>query len=239
MSAGTFMTQREAELRAGRERVQERLDRSDDKHKRNMRDRFKSADEERVQDEERRERILNAPGIADKATLDRAGAEIVDQAQTQLEAVGHLYDRQEKVTTAGQQWELEALEGHADPEGATELTEDAVTAQAVNQPTVLANNAGIPTEDRALNVTGLRSVEPLPVPEERHVPKTRKRAEQIAKAKVPPAERVVKPGWHGDRNEEVSGATKENREVALEVVEEADPVALNANVDADIERLLS
>lgn len=239
MAGGTFLIQREAELNAGRQRIQERLDRSDNDQKRTMRDAFKRADEERKQDDERREKVLNAPGIADTAALDRAGAEIVDQAQTELEAIGHLYDRREKVTTVGQQWELEALEGHADPEAATEAATDAVTAQAVNQPTVLANNAGIPTEDRALNTTGFAAVDPLPIPEERHVPKNRRRAEKIAQQKVPSAGEVVKPGWHGDRNAEVSGATAENREVALEAVDSADPVALNAELEANIERLLS
>lgn len=238
MVEGTFMSQREAELSAGRERVQERMGNSEKTDKRHMQRLFKDADREREEDERRREEILNATGLEDKAVLDRAGAEVADQAQTMLEALGHLADREEKITTVFQQREMEALEGNADPDAATEMAVDATTAQAVNQPTVLANNAGVPTEDRALNVTGLTTVAPLPIPDERHVPKTRKRAEQIAKAKVPSAQELVRPGWHGDMNEPTDVNVETNRDAALAAVEGADPVALST-VDALVDNILA
>lgn len=237
MAGGTFMTQREAELNAGRQRISERMERAENADRKGLQRLFKDADRELKEDERRREEILNATGIEEQAVLDRAGAEVADQAQTQLEALGHLADSAERITSVLQQLEMERLEGNADPGAATEMAVDATTAQAVNQPTVLANNAGLPTEDRALNTTGLTTVAPLPVPEERHVPKTRKRAEQIARNKVPPAEELVRPGWHGDKNPPTE-ETVRNRDAALLAVESSDPVALSTE-DALVDDILS
>lgn len=236
MTAGTFMSQREAELNAGRARIEERLGQINDKnaaeHSRRL---MKETDKLNKEDLDRRDELLNAPGVEDKMIRDRAAAEIVDQAQTQLEDILHRANRSLPITTVADQLLAERLERNTDPGAATDATTDLVTAQAVNQPTVLANNAGIPTEDRALNTTGL-PVDPIAIPDERHVPKTRKRAEKIAKDKVPPAEDIVKPGWHGDANEPTE-VKDVNGDAAVVAVENAPDVSLSTE-DVNFENLI-
>lgn len=236
MAVGTFLTQRDLELQAGRERLKSIASNAGPQAQKTLTAHQKDAERLLKEDLEQRDRILNAEGTADNLLRDRSGAEIVDQAQTQLEALGHLADREERITTLDQQLAMERFEGPVDPGEAEAMSADAVTAQAVNQPTVLANNAGIPTEDRALNKTGL-PVAQSEVPSERHVLKTRKRAEKIALEKVPPIQKAVRPGWHGDKNEPTD-VTAEFANNAIEVVEGADPVALSPD-DTDIDQLLS
>lgn len=236
MAEGTFLTQRELELQAGRTRLKAIAEAAGPQAGKDLTRHLKDNERQLKEDLEQRDRILTSPGTADNLLRDRSGAEIVDQAQTQLEALGHLADREERILTLDQQLAMERFEGPVDPEEAEAMSADAVTAQAVNQPTVLANNAGIPTEDRALNKTGL-PVAQSEVPSERHVPKTRQRAEKIAKGKVPPIQKAVRPGWHGDKNGPTD-VTAEFADNAIEVVEAADPVALSP-YDTDIDHLLS
>jgi len=183
-----FLLAREAELAAGRERFNERHSSDEDSAKF-----LEEAEKQRQEDEERRASLLEAGGLGNQAERDRAGAEVGDQAQTMLEGIKHLADREETIFTRQQDQEAEALIGRADPETAHEIATEMTIAQAVNQPTPLANDAGQETEDRPLNLTTFedRVLALTAIPEEKHVPKTRSRAKQIAEMKVPPAEKIV------------------------------------------------
>lgn len=192
---------RAAEIDTGRARFMERHKSSHD-----IKKLLKEADH--VESEEKKRLKTVAEGVFSNPVRDRAQAEIIDQAQTELEAVQHLADRERKIITLAQELEVEALEGDADPKAATEVTTDLVTAQAVNQPTVLANERGIKTEDRPLNLTHFADHELSAgtiIPSEEIVPKTRKSAEHIAKVKVPATEDVVKPVvTHEDADEVIA-----------------------------------
>lgn len=197
-----FENQRLAEIEAGRARVAELHDAKD--FKRLQRDAEVALEEDM---ERRRQLYEEVSSVGDKAALDRAGAEVADQAQTELEAVLHLGDRVEKVVTNERQTTLERLEGDADTTEATLITVDHVTAQAVNQPTILAHDDGQNTEERPLNTSGFPDevLSPsLQVPEDRVVPKTRKRAEAVARGKVPPTEEIVRPAFEEYALSEVS-----------------------------------
>lgn len=193
-----FMSQREAELRAGREKVLQNASASELAKK--EADRLVREADERIKDDMlRRELILDTSVAMDKTEHDRAGAEIIDQAQTALEAIQHLADRQEPIIDMRRANRVERLEDETvDTTGAQELVTDFVTAQAVNQPTILAEQRGVETVGRPLNNTdGVFTDEELalaalPTPKDKHVPKTREQAESIASDKVPPVERMVK-----------------------------------------------
>jgi hypothetical protein len=208
---------RKAEIEAGRERFLERSKLAEISSK-EVHAQQKIGDMQLNEDLQRRDEILNAEPDYSKAARDRAGAEIVDQAQTALEAVQHLADQEDRILTVEQELAIEALtHPNADPDRATAITTDMVTAQAVNQPTVLANNEGQNTEDQPLNNGPFSDAElsqATPIPDEKHVPKTAARARLIAKKKVPDASEVVVPGWHQpDHNE--------NENVAVDAVKAA------------------
>jgi hypothetical protein len=194
---GSTDAQRRLEIEAGRARVREiaRTSNTDDDLDR----RFKLADEELKRDEERRHHLLHNTGVQDKVALDRAGAEVADQAQTQLEAALHLADRDDRITTAFQQEAAERLES-VDVGEVAKASEEAIVAQAVNQPTPLANERGLPTEGRPLNVSDFSDDElelaRVETPEDRMTPKTTAQAEDFAVARNPDPEQVVRPGWH-------------------------------------------
>lgn len=195
---GSTDAQRRLEIEAGRARVAENM-KLTGVNDREMREKFRLADEELKRDEERRFRLLNDPGVPDKVQLDRAGAEVADQAQTQLEAALHLADREEKITTAFQQEAAEKLES-VDVGEVRQASEEAIVAQAVNQPTPLANERGLPTEGRPLNVSDFADDElelaRVITPEDRMTPKTMEQAEDFAVARNPDPREVVRPGWH-------------------------------------------
>jgi hypothetical protein len=239
---GATEQQRQAEIQAGRDRVHETMGRMHDtKHYSEIK---KRADAQIKEDEERRHQLLTAPGLGDRARLDRAGAEVADQAQTELEAVTHFADRRHRIILGEHSNAVERLEHEdADPKLATQTTLNEVTAQAVNQPTPLANEQGRDTIDRPLNNTlfldhELELDRPGITPEDRHVPKTREQAEEVARVRVPDAEQVVRPGWHQDQNttEPVAVATTDpaviegNRQIAEQNVENR-TVALDAVED--------
>lgn len=133
--------------------------------------------------------------LADKAVADRAGAEVIDQAQTMLEAVQHMEDREFKIMTLEHE---QMVEQELPRDGdATNATVAQVEFQAVNQPTPLANAIeGQDTENKPLNTSGMEerflSQDRIPVPADRHVPKTQEQASKLSKPKVPPAKKVVK-----------------------------------------------
>lgn len=195
---GSTDAQRRLEIEAGRARVAESM-KLTGVNDREMRDKFKLADEELKRDEERRFRLLNDPGMPDKVQLDRAGAEVADQAQTQLEAALHLADREEKIVTGFQQEAAEKLES-VDVDGVQQASEEAIVAQAINQPTPLANERGLPTEGRPLNTSDFADDEleltRVETPEDRMTPKTKDQAEDFAVARNPDPREVVRPGWH-------------------------------------------
>ncbi len=191
------LERREAEMATGRAAFEERNGKSAEHTKRLLKEH-----EEMIKEEEARVAELNStPSLGDRAARDRAGAELIDQAQTMLEAVGHNADREVTIVTRFQQTEIEKLEGPADPAKATAMATDHVTAQAVNQPTVLASEQGTPTEDRPLNLTDFRDSElspATPVPADKFVPKTRRKAETVSRQKVPSADAIVKPDFEAD-----------------------------------------
>lgn len=195
---GSTDAQRRLEIEAGRARVME-IARNSKVPDKDLNQRFKLADAELKADEERRHRLLHDTGVQDKVALDRAGAEVADQAQTQLEAALHLADRDDKITTAFQQERAEKLES-VDVGEVAQASEDAIVAQAINQPTPLANERGLPTEGRPLNVSDFSDDElelaRVETPEDRLTPKTKPQAEEFAIARNPDPEQVVRPGWH-------------------------------------------
>lgn len=193
-----WMAKREAEMQAGREKVAQNMAAS--RLAREQADQlFRHADERLKEDEAQRERILDTSVAVDKREHDQAGAEVIDQAQTALEAVQHLADRQEPILDFRRANRVERLvDPTVDTAAAQELVTDHVTAQAVNQPTVLASEQGEETVGRPLNYSGgdftdqELALASLPTPKDKHVPKTRPQAEDIAREKVPETERVVK-----------------------------------------------
>lgn len=186
--------QRLAELQAGRNRFAERANFPGNPT--DLGAHVKRADQERNADEERRRGLLYATPIYDQATRDIAGAEVADQAQTELEALQHLADRNEPIIDFRRERLIERQQGDADPAAATATTMDHITAQAVNQPTVLAHEAGQNTEDQPLNTSGRAdntlALDRQQKPSDAAVPKTRAQAVRVAKGKTPPAAKVVK-----------------------------------------------
>lgn len=185
------MSRREAEIELGRKRFNERHDAKDRKVA------IKEVDEAEAERRKELEEAANRDDAATKRERDRAGAEVIDQAQTELEAVQHLADQEETVITREDEDELERLLGNADPAAAQAVTKSLVEAQAINQPTPLAaakgqdvskplNTSGRADEDVALDRQGL--------PEDRHTPKTQAQASKVAKGKVPAPKEVVGPG---------------------------------------------
>lgn len=204
---GAAEQQRRAEIEAGRRRFEENAGRADLKRG-EVAELRKLGDRQLEEDEERRKAVWEAPPLSSTIERDRAGAEVADQAQTELEALGHLADRADRIVTSEHSNAVERMEHpDADPERAKAVTMDTVTAQAVNQPTVLANERGIPTEVRPLNISDFRDEEleldrPGITPDDRLVPKTREQAEQVAREKTPEPEDVVQPGWHEGKGED-------------------------------------
>lgn len=224
---GSVENSRQAEIEAGRARLREMH---------NFRERSAEDEGQREQDidaalqedERLRYERLTAMGTADKAKLDRAASEVVDQAQTQLEAALHFGDRRDRfpeeprITAAGvavpenhvqgriqtrsQQRAIEDL-AFDNPDNVNmdlvqETTRQIIMAQAVAQPTPLANARGLPTEGRALNISEFADVEldsvhrAEAIPTDRMTPKTPEQAEQFASERTPWPADVVKPGWH-------------------------------------------
>jgi hypothetical protein len=202
VTALTMEDRRQAELDAGRARFEELSGNLDGAQKRQM---LKRGEDEHRESEEHRQSIYGAQKEAvSKAERDRAGAEVQDQSQTELEAVLHLADRNEPIIDMRRQTVIERLEDDADAGAAQELTTDHVTAQAVNQPTVLANERGQETEKQPLNTTLGVAGQGIPdehlandqieMPTARETPKTRAAAVKVAKGKVPPTQKVVRHG---------------------------------------------
>ncbi len=209
---------RRAELEAGRARLQELHEAArkagvKDSDEKDLKRRFRDADEEIKEDERRRDELLNfRPGNA--IDRDRAGAEVADQAQTELEAVLHNADRQETIIAAAHQIAVEELDHPTvDEKRAEVLTTDMVTAQAVNQPVVLANEAGVDTESKPMNPhdfdEGLIDPRLVTMPDEKYVPRTRKKAEKISRHKIPRTSEVVVDGWHEGKGPNPDAAVKE------------------------------
>ena len=221
--APNFEQRRFAEMEAGRARLRE-IAQAAGHDEKLLNKRIKDAEEEIKEDERRRDELLNfrPTNIADR---DRAGAEVADQAQTELEAILHTADRAEPILTSPHQIAVEELEHpDVDTKRAEVLTTDMVTAQAVNQPVVLANERGVDTESKPMNPHGFEEdiIDPrmfTQMPEEKHVPRTRAKAEKISRHKVPRAEAVVVDGWHDGKGEDPYAAVKE-------VVRIDDPEAL-------------
>jgi hypothetical protein len=206
-----FDAQRKAEMEAGRARLQELHDAAGHKGP-DLKHRFHDADKAIKEDEKRREELLTfQPG--NQAERDRAGAEVADQAQTELEAVLHNADRMNQIIASDHQIAVEELD-HPDVDTgkAEELTTDMVTAQAVNQPVPLANERGVDTETKPPNPHDFdESLIPdrlVQMPEEKYTPRTRAKAEKISRHKVPRAETVVRDGWHDGRGEDPNAAIK-------------------------------
>ena len=205
----TWLDQRELEMAAGRARIQEREGqlKANRSHAEEIR-----REEARKQEEEDNNRLAEARDgfISNRVELDRAGAEVADQAQTELEATQHTADRKNKVIDREHENMIEALD-HPDVDTALaeSITRDVVTAQAVNQPTILANNRGVDTETKPLNVTkhpvsggewedDALALDRQVKPSDATVPKTRPKAEKVAKGKVPPVKQVVKQDFEPD-----------------------------------------
>jgi hypothetical protein len=203
--------QRQAEMEAGRARLQE-LHKSAGHKDADLKHVFSEADKVIKDDEKRREELLMfQPG--NQAERDRAGAEVADQAQTELEAVLHNADRQTQIIASAHQIAVEELD-HSDVDTgkAEELTTDMVTAQAVNQPVVLANERGEDTENKPPNPHAFdESLIPdrlVTMPEEKYTPRTRAKAEKVSRHKVPRTETVVRDGWHEGKGEDPNAAIK-------------------------------
>lgn len=221
--APNFEQRRQDEMEAGRARLREIAQAAghDDKI---LNKRIKDAEEVIKEDEKRRHELLNfRPTNA--VDRDRAGAEVADQAQTELEAILHTADRAEPILTSAHQIAVEELDHpDVDTKRAEDLTTDMVTAQAVNQPVVLANERGVDTESKPMNPHDFEEdiIDPrmfTQMPEEKHVPRTRGKAEKISRHKIPRAEEVVVDGWHEGKGPNPDAAVKE-------VVRINDPEAL-------------
>jgi hypothetical protein len=202
--------QRQAEMAAGRARLAE-LHKTAGHAEKDLHRRFRDADEEIKEDERRREELLNfRPG--NKEERDRAGAEVADQAQTELEAVLHNADRHDTIISSEHQVAVEELD-HPDVDTglARDVTTDMVTAQSVNQPVVLDSEAGKDTTkppnphdfDESLIDPRL-----VTMPEEKFTPRTRKKAEWVSRKKVPNPETVLVDGWHDGKGPEPDAAVK-------------------------------
>src|SRR5215207_10783678 len=221
--APNFEQRRFAEMEAGRARLRE-IAQAAGHDEKLLNKRIKDAEEEIKEDERRRDELLNfrPTNIADR---DRAGAEVADQAQTELEAILHTADRAEPILTAPHQIAVEELDHpDVDTKRAEVLTTDMVTAQAVNQPVVLANERGVDTESKPMNPHDFEEdiIDPrmfTQIPEEKHVPRTRQKAEKISRHKIPRAEEVVVDGWNDGKGPNPDAAVKE-------VVRIDDPEAL-------------
>ena len=217
-----FEQRRLAEMEAGRARLRE-LTQAAGHDEKALAKAMKNADEVIKEDERRRDELLNFRPI-NAADRDRAGAEVADQAQTELEAILHTADRAEPILTSEHQIAVEELDHpDVDTKRAEVLTTDMVTAQAVNQPVVLANEQGVDTESKPMNPhnfdESLIDTRLVTMPEEKHVPRTRKKAEKVSRNKVPRADAVVVDGWHEGKGEDPDAAVKE-------VVRIDDPEAL-------------
>jgi hypothetical protein len=121
----------------------------------------------------------------------------VDAAQTGLEAYMHLADRVKKVTSVADMRALERFDHEGSDTGAAEEhTELHIVTMAEGQPTPLANERGLETENRPLNTTEFRDEElelgRAAVPSDEAVPKTRRRAGRRAKELVPDLQLVLK-----------------------------------------------
>ena len=220
--APNFEQRRLAEMEAGRARLRE-LSQAAGHDEKALAKVMKNADEAIKEDERRRDELLNFRPI-NAADRDRAGAEVADQAQTELEAILHTADRAEPILTSEHQIAVEELDHpDVDTKRAEVLTTDMVTAQAVNQPVVLANEQGVDTESKPMNPQNfdesLIDTRLVTMPEEKHVPRTRKKAEKVSRNKVPRAGVVVVDGWHEGKGEDPDAAVKE-------VVRIDDPEAL-------------
>jgi hypothetical protein len=190
--------QREAEMERGRQLSRERSalrgDVKDFQH------RMKEADARIKEDEDRRHSTIIEPTpAADKTLHDIAAAAVQDQSQTLHEAIIHLADRQEPIIDFRRQKRVDLLEDETvDTAEAHEIAVQTVLAQAVNQPTVLANNQGQDTENRPLNISLFADDElaltRVVLPPDELTPKTRDQAEEAAVGMVPEPERVVGAG---------------------------------------------
>jgi hypothetical protein len=221
--APNFEQRRLAEMEAGRARLRE-IAQAAGHDEKLVNKRIKDADEAIKEDEERRDALLNFQPL-NVVDRDRAGAEVADQAQTELEVILHVADRAEPILTAAHQHAVELLDHpDVDTKRAEEMTTDVVTAQAVNQPVVLANNRGVDTESKPMNPQDFEEdiIDErmfTQIPEEKFVPRTRKKAEKISRHKIPRAEEVVVEGWHEGKGPNPDAAVKE-------VVRIDDPEAL-------------
>jgi hypothetical protein len=220
--APNFEQRRREELEAGRARLRE-VAKAAGHDESDLNRRLKEADKVIKEDEKRRDELLQLRPI-DTVDRDRAGAEVADQAQTELEAIIHLADRAEPILTAAHQIAVEELDHpDVDTKRAEDLTTDMVTAQAVNQPVVLANERGVDTEAKPINAGDWPedkiNTRLVSMPDEKHVPRTRAKAEKVSRHKIPRAKEVVVDGWHDGKGPNPDAAVKE-------VVRINDPEAL-------------
>jgi len=220
--APNFEQRRLEEMEAGRARLRE-IGQAAGHDEKTLSKAIKNADEQIKEDERRREEMF-AFQLINVADRDRAGAEVADQAQTELEAILHTADRAEPILTAEHQIAVEELDHpDVDEKRAEDLTTDMVTAQAVNQPVVLANEQGFDTEAKPMNPQGfderLIDTRLVTMPEEKHAPRTRQKAEKVSRHKIPRAKEVVVDGWHEGKGPNPDAAVKE-------VVRIDDPEAL-------------
>jgi|SRR5215204_3332234 len=210
--APNFEQRRREELEAGRARLRE-INQAAGHDEGELNKRIEEADGVIKEDEKRRDELLQLRPL-DTTDRDRAGAEVADQAQTELEAIIHLADRAEPILTAAHEIAVEELDHpDADTERAELITTDMVTAQAVNQPVVLANERGVDTESKPMNPGEWdeRRIDTrlVTMPAEKHVPRTRQKAEKVSRHKIPRAEEVVVDGWHEGKGPNPDAAVKE------------------------------
>jgi hypothetical protein len=228
--------QREAEMERGRQLSRERSalrgDVKDFQH------RVKEADARIKEDEDRRHSTIIEPVTAgDKELRDITGAAVQDQAQTLHEAILHLADRQEPIIDFRRQRRVDLLEDETvDTAEAHEIAVQAVLAQAVNQPTVLANNQGQETEDKPLNISLFADDElaltRVVLPPDELTPKTRDQAEEAAVGMVPEPERVVGDG-------KVSNDDNPETIEAVDVFCAAPDISMSYPIPGDVDKRLA
>jgi hypothetical protein len=143
--------QRQAEMEAGRARLQE-LHKSAGHKDADLKHVFSEADKVIKDDEKRREELLTVPaGQSGRARPCRrgGGGSGSDRAGSRAPQRRPARRRSSRPSTRLRSRAGSSRRGHRDK--AEELTTDMVTAQAVNQPVVLANERGEDTENKPPN----------------------------------------------------------------------------------------
>jgi hypothetical protein len=230
-----FTQKRELEMNRGREVSRERAARAG--QIKEFQGFVKEADARFKDDEERRRGIIETPETAhDKALRDIAGASVQDASQTLHEAILHLADREEPILDFRRQRRVDELDDPTvDLKAAHEVATQAVVAQAINQPTVLANEEGKETENQPLNVSLFHddelSMGRVVLPPDELTPKTHDQAVEAAEGMVPAPERVVGDG-------KVSNDQYPETVEAVEVFEEAPEISMSMPIPGDVDKRL-